>query len=228
MSLLASGLGVEQAEMSSAAGRLAHVAFGLFPLLVACAGEPRRLEPRQAPPRVMPQVSMPTTPLPARHGRVVLEATDGPMRVTAKYDPSFVPPGGAVEKGRSGELCTTPCVVDLPVGKYRLFLSATENVAASSGDADDLLVGEGLQIYRRAPGRYSTPSPIDQVGPVAVLVAATAALTIGGVLLADEDTRAPGIGLVLGGVVGGTLGAVWGYDKSRAKQQDGATTTFQP
>jgi hypothetical protein len=206
------------------AGRVAC----LFPfLLAACAGEPLRLPPRELPPRLMPRVTLPATPLAPRHGRVVLEATDGPMRVVAKYDPSFVPPGGVTEQGRSGELCVTPCVVDLPVGKYRLFLSATEAVDAASGDTDDLVVSEGLQVYRRAPGRYETPTPIDHVGPAAVLIASVTAITVGSVLLAKEDTRAPGVGLVIGGVVGGALGSFWGYNASRATQQDGATTAFQ-
>ncbi len=149
------------------------------------------------------------------------------MRVAAKFDPSFIPPGGATERGRSGELCVTPCVVDLPVGKYRLFLSATEAVDAASGDTDDLIVGEGMQVYRRAPGRYKTPSPIDALGPAAVLAVSLAALTIGGALLARHDSRAPGAGLVIGGGVGGVLGCLWAYNASRATQQDGATTVWQ-
>jgi hypothetical protein len=157
----------------------------------------------------------------------VLEATDGPMRVIAKYDPSFIPPGGPAEHGRSGELCVTPCVVDLPVGKYRLFLSATENVDAAAGDTDDLVVGEGLQVYRRAPGRYQTPSPTDALAPGATLIVSLLALTAGTVLMAKEDSRGAATGLVVGGVVGGTLSGFWAYDKSRATQQDGATSTWR-
>jgi hypothetical protein len=170
---------------------------------------------------------MPAEPPAARYGRVVLDATDGPMRVAAKYDPSFVPPGGPVERGRSGELCVTPCVVDLPVGKYRLFLSATEGTDPSAGDTDDLLVGEGVQIYRRAPGSYRTPSPYDVLGPAAVIIVSIGALTVGSVLLANEDSRGAGAGLFVGGVVGGTLGGIWGYNSGRATQQDGATSTWQ-
>ncbi len=206
----------------------ARVVTGLFPfVLLACAGEPLQLEPRLPPAHSLPTVALPATPPAALHGRVVLEATDGPMKVEAKFDPSFIPPGGATEHGRSGELCVTPCVVDLPVGKYRLFLSATEAVDAAAGDTDDLVVGEGVQVYRRAPGRYKTPRRIDALGPAAVLVVSLAALTLGGALLARGDSRAPGAGLVIGGAVGGVLGGLWAYDASRATQQNGATSVWQ-
>jgi hypothetical protein len=207
--------------------RLALAAVG-FTVCTACAGEPRRLAPREPPARLIPAVRMPAEPLQARHGRVVLDASDGPMRVAAKYDPSFVPPGGPVEQGRSGELCVTPCVVDLPVGRYRLFFSAAAGTDPAVGDTDDFLVVEGTQVYRRAPGRYHSPSPIDALGPAAVVLAACAALTAGAALTAQEDSRAVGAALMVGGAVGGTLGGVWAYDASRATQQDGASTTFIP
>ena len=175
----------------------------------------------------MPVVTLPATPPPPRVGRVVLDATDGPMRVSAKYDPSFVPPGGSVEQGRSGELCVTPCVVDLPVGKYRLFLSAPDAVSSSRGDTDDLVVAEGVQIYRRAPGLYRTPSPIDALGPAAVFVASVVMVIGGAALAQDSDKRGLGTGVAVGGLVGGVLGGVWAYDASRARQQDGATTSWQ-
>jgi hypothetical protein len=174
----------------------------------------------------MPAVTLPATGLPARTGRVVIDATDGPMRVVARFDPSFVPPGGPVERGRSGELCVTPCVVDLPVGKYRLFLSATEAVDSSAGDIDDVIVDEGVQVYRRAPGRYRTPTATDALGPGVVLVVSLLALAAGSALTAHEDSRGAGAGLLIGGVVGGGLGGVWAYDKSRATQQDGASSSW--
>ena len=217
-----------QEEMATTFTLSARWIAGLFPIVLAgCAGEPVRLAARTAPSRTMPRVALPATAPAPRYGRVVLEATDGPMRVAAKYDPSFVPPGGPIEQGRSGELCTTPCVVDLPVGKYRLFLSATEAVEASAGDTDDLIVGEGVQIYRRAPGLYRTPNPIDAVGPAAVCIVAVAALAAGTALMARDSTRGPGVGLFLGGAVGGVLGGFWAYKASRATQQDGATTAWR-
>lgn len=175
----------------------------------------------------MPRVQIPNTPIGANRGRVVLDTTSGPMRVLAKYDPSFVPPGAPTEKGVSGELCITPCVVELPVGKYRLFFSATEGSEPSLGDSDDLIVSEGLTIYRRAPGRYRTPSPVDQLGPAALFVLGITAITVGTLLISDHDDKAAPTALIGGGAAAVIGGGVWGYHQSRATQQDGASTVWQ-
>jgi hypothetical protein len=191
-----------------------------------CAGEPRVLPPREPPSRVAPTVPMPASAVPAGHGRVVLDAVDGPMRVVAKYDPSFVPPGGSAPATRSGELCVTPCVVDLPKGRYRLFMSATGGTDSATGDVDDLVLDEGTYVYRRAPGRYKTPSIYDGIAPAALMVVSITAMTIGGVMLSDADGRVVG-GVLVGGGIAGTIGSgIWGYDASRAETQDGATTFF--
>ncbi len=174
----------------------------------------------------MPNVAMPASPVPVGHGRVVLDVVDGPMRVVAKYDPSFVPPGGTPPTARSGELCTTPCVVDLPKGRYRLFLSATGGTDPGTGDVDDLVLDEGTYVYRRAPGRYQTPSLYDSVAPAALMIVSVTAIVVGGALLSDSEGRVAG-GALLGGGIAGTIGAgIWGYDASRAEAQDGATTFF--
>jgi hypothetical protein len=204
------------------------VCFGLGALLLAgCAGEPKRLEPAAPPPRLMPAVNLPNTPLAPNRGRVVIDTTSGPMRVTAKYDPSFTPPGGSTEQGRTGELCITPCVVDLPFGKYRLFFSPIENSGTALGDTDDLIVGEGLTVYRRAPGQYRTPSPMDQLGPAALVIAGSVAVTVGALMAAQRENSGTGTVLLIGGVVALGGGGVWAYDSSRATQQDGASTAWR-
>jgi hypothetical protein len=175
----------------------------------------------------MPAVNLPNTPIAPNHGRVVIDTTSGPMRVTAKYDPSFTPPGGSTEQGRTGELCVTPCVVDLPVGKYRLFFSPLENSGTALGDTDDLIVAEGLTVYRRAPGLYRTPSPVDQLGPAALLVAGSVAITVGALMASQRENNGTGTVLLLGGVVALGGGGVWAYDSSRATQQDGASTAWR-
>jgi len=198
----------------------------LLGLACACAGEPVRLAPAEAPPRLMPRVQLPNTPLAPNRGRVVLDTTRGPMRVTAKYDPSFVPPGGSGEKGVSGELCVTPCVVDLPVGRYRLFFSGIQGSESSFGDSDDLVVNEGTTIYRRAPGRYRTPSPVDQWGPAALGVVGTVAVILGAVASRDGNGAAP-TALIGGGAAAMIGSGIWAYDRSRATQQDGASTVWR-
>lgn len=211
-------------RVSCVKSRAASVALAL--LSVACAGEPRVLPPREPPSRVTPNVPIPAVPVPAGHGRVVLDVVDGPMRVVAKYDPSFVPPGSTPQTARSGELCTTPCVVDLPKGRYRLFMSATGGMDPGTGDVDDLVLEEGTFVYRRASGRYKTPSIYDGIAPAALMLVSITAMTVGGVMLSDSEGRVLG-GVLLGAGIAGTIGSgIWGYDASRAETQDGATTFF--
>jgi len=195
----------------------------------ACAGEPRVLEPRTPPSREMPSVPLPPSPPPQGSGRVILDTTDGPMRVTAQADTSFVPPGASAAPSRTGELCVTPCAADLPEGRYRLFLSSVDG---EHGDTDDLVVSSGLTVYRRAPGKYVTPSVANRVLP-AIVVAVGAVLASVGLVIAagasgPNDNPAPG--LVLGGVGAAAAigGGFWAYDASRAVEQRGATTSWQP
>lgn len=198
-------------------------------VISACAGEPRVLPPRSPPPRELPSIALPDGPLPPDHGRVVLDATDGPMRVVAEYDPKFSPPGAPRIEGRTGELCTTPCVADLPAGRYRLYLSSVDGEAR--GDTDDLVVQSGLMAYRRAPGRYTTPTISNGIAPAALLLASTFAVIGGAMLLSQSDgdtgTSAGGFVLVGAGIGGAIGGGIWAYDASRAEQQEGSTTTWQ-
>jgi hypothetical protein len=177
----------------------------------------------------MPNVALPSTPLPQQRARVVIDTTDGPMLVAVRYDPSFIPPGGAPSTTQSGELCTTPCVADLPVGKYRLFLSATGGTDPSMGDTDDVKLAEpGVYVYRRAPGRYDTPSPTAQIGPVTLVVLSSVALVAGFVILgADSENQAAGGALIGGGIAGSIGGWIWSYEASRAEKQDGRSTFFR-
>ena len=195
--------------------------------VAGCAGEPRRLPPAEPPPRALPNVVISTAPIRPNYGRVVIDTVGGPMRVTAKFDPSFSPAGSSHERGVSGELCLTPCVVELPLGRYRLFFSATENSSSALGDADDLVVNEGITIYRRAPGLYRTPSPVDGIAPAALLIAGVAAITAGALTSHNQADRSLGAGLVIGGSAAVIGGGLWGYEKSRATQRDGAATVWQ-
>ena len=110
------------------------------------------LPPRHAPPQAMPAIAMPATPVPEGHGRVVIDTSDGPMDVVAQTTASFtsnVPP-------RSGFLCRTPCAVDLPLGSYTLYFSGL-SADAARGDVARLEVRPGINVLRRAPGKYQTP-----------------------------------------------------------------------
>ena len=196
-------------------------------LLVDCAGAPKELPPRTPPQRVAPPVELPSEPIPEGRGRVVLYTTDGPMRIAARADLEFVPPGTNAAPTRMGELCTTPCVVDLPPAKYKLYLTSAGG-DPTRGDVDVLKVGEGTTYYLRAPGRFESPRWI-HVLPTLVILGGVALFT-GGVVLAadphDSGRQIAGLGLMGGGIAVSVVGGVYLYDESRGSTQEGATTTW--
>jgi hypothetical protein len=177
----------------------------------------------------VPRVPLPPGDTTSGTGRIVLHGTDGPMQITASADHSFVPPGGGVPATRTGELCrTTPCVVDLPVGQYELYLSSADG-SFKHGDTDTLRVTEGLTYYVRAPGKYEPPRWFAAL-PIVLSIAASAALVTGSVLAADpgdSGTRTTGYVILGGGFALGVWAGIEIYDASRAKQQEGATTVWK-
>ena len=193
------------------------------PAGTACVGEPRMLPPR-APPAALP----PPVPLPPQRpkpglGRLVIWTTDGPMRVVAQGQRGFqaTPAAGT----RDGDLCVTPCVVDVPPGPYRLFMRSDAG-QGSSGDVDDVLVSERLNYYVRAPGKFEHPRWIPG-GPTLIATLGLALILTGFVIAADsKDLKAPGLvvsGLGLGVTIGG---GVMVYEAQRGSIQQGATTAW--
>lgn len=204
-------------------GLVFTVAFGTW----ACAGAPRQLEPRTAPARVAPAISVPREPIAAGSGRVVLGTTDTPMKITAQADTTFVPPGATIAPTRSGDLCTTPCIVDLPLGRYKLYMRGA-GAATAHGDVDELLVQPGVNYYVRAPGRFEPPEWIPIV-PTLLVIAGAGLFAGGAVLAATEDrvsSQVLGGTLMLGGVSLSVVGGVMSYNKSRATIQEGATSAW--
>jgi hypothetical protein len=201
------------------------VGLGL-PLLTACAGAPRQLEPRTPPPREVPAVSMPNTPIAAGQGRVVLSTTDEPMKISARADTNFVPPGATVAPSQSGDLCSSPCVVDLPLGRYKLYMTAA-NANSTRGDVDELLVNRGVNYYVRAPGKFEPPEWLPTMPTVLII---TGAILIGsGAVLAAEDgssSKVLGGSIMVGGLGLEIAGGVLSYNKRRGTIQQGATTAW--
>lgn len=169
---------------------------------------------------------MPTQPTPEGFGRVVLHGTDGPLRVTARADVAFVPPGMSVPPTRTGELCVTPCVLDLPQGHYRLFLSSADGSYEAS-DTDDMVVRNGVTYHVRAPGKFVPPTWLP-VLPTVIVILATGAVVGGASLVSkgDGSQKTTG-GILIGvGVAAGIGGGLLYYDASRGARQDGATTEW--
>src|SRR5690349_9664732 len=125
-------------------------------LIAACVGcgTPRVLAPRALPARKLPRIELPAQPPAEGFGRVVIDTTDGAMDVVAQSLQTFA--GAATQPAQAGLLCRTPCVVDLPYGRYTLYFSGLAG-DESRGDVAPLEVHAGLTVLRRAPGKYETP-----------------------------------------------------------------------
>jgi hypothetical protein len=196
-------------------------------VLAGCTNEPKVLPPRTPPPRAEPAVAVPDAPVAPGFGRVVLHGTDGPMRVAVRADESFIPPGMSVPPNRSGDLCVTPCVADLPAGRYKLFLVSADG-AVPGGDVDNIEVRQGgTNYYVRAPGR-SEPRTWLPVLPTVMYIAGSIAMLGGLIMLSAEDESNQAIGGVLlaGGAITIVGGGIVYYDASRGTQQEGATTSW--
>lgn len=193
-------------------------------VMSACVGAPKELPPRAPPARMLPRVDMPTTAPAAGNARVVLHTTDGPMRVEARADLDFVPPGSNAPPTRFGELCVTPCVVDLPPGKYKLYLTSADGGYAR-GDVDIVNIHEGNNFYIRAPGKFDSPHWVHML-PTLVLLAGVTGVIVGGTIATHNDSGAQTAGLLLagGGVAITIAGGIYLYDESRGSTQAGATT----
>ena len=169
---------------------------------------------------------MPPNPPAAGLTRVVLDTTDGPMRVEARGDLEFVPPGGNLRPTRFGELCVTPCVVDLPAGKYKLYLTPAGGTY-EHGDVDIMSLREGINYYVRAPGKFDPPQWI-HVLPSLVLLSGITIFVVGAGFATSHDSGAQAIGwaFMAGGVGVTTAGGIYLYDASRGSTQEGATTSW--
>lgn len=184
-------------------------------------GIPTILPPRTPPTQQMPPVQVPAAPPLPGQGRVVIEATDGPMDVAVAPQQRFT--GGTAVPMASGPLCRTPCVADIPFGSYNLYFSGLRS-DSGRGDMAPLNVGEGMTVMRRAPGLYRTP-PYIQVSPILLGLGSIVLFTAGGVLVgATPDEPTAGSVLIVGGVA--MLIGAFVTAQYNAEQQDGTSTIW--
>jgi hypothetical protein len=211
-------------DLSIATVMRLYVAQGLFVLtlgLPAGCMTANVLPPRAAPPAVMPAVQIPSNAPTSGRGRLVVDTTDGPMDVAAQRLQAF--DGASAGPVATGPLCRTPCVVDLPFGRYDLYLSGLAS-DPSRGDKAPVEVREGTNVLLRAPGKYEVPNSA-QPGPI---VLASLGGLLAGVSPAFIAVKDSGIGLTVGSAVIGVALLVAGlatFDYT-ADQQAGTSTFF--
>ena len=167
----------------------------------------------------MPRVTMPAQAPAPGHGRLVIDTVDGPMDVAARNVARFE--GAGSQPTRSGPLCRTPCVVDLPLGRYTLFLSGLAQ-DPSRGDVVSVEVHPGVTVIRRAPGKYETPEYLP-AAPITLVVGGGIGTVAGAAVMGGGE--AAGGGVLLGTGVALTIGGLITWPR-RATQQDGSSTTW--
>lgn len=175
------------------------------------------LEPRKPPPRTMPVVTFPAQPAGPGEGRLVVDSVDGPMHVRAQNLERFE--GAAPGPVPAGTLCTTPCVADLPLGRYRLHLSGLVGDPAHD-DVVEVEVREGVNVIRRAPGKHATADDLPAL-PLVLLVSGSVGILAGSAFIGNGDGTAGGI--LLGGGAALTIGGAVTWPRGEM-QQNGAST----
>lgn len=195
--------------------------------LVGCA---RVLMPPPAPPRQSPDLSA-EPPVPEGAGRLYVDVVDGPTPVRSVERSSLrLQIGGGTllaHRRRTEQLCVTPCLVDLPYGRYEL---AFPSRGSGRLETDEINVGPSPMVYRRALGLHDPPGAGHALGIVSTVFGAIA-MVIGTVFLpvglgTDSDSMARAGGITLG--VGGALVAlgIVGVALSPTVSQRGAAVYF--
>ncbi|MDB4929878.1 MAG: hypothetical protein JWM10_2362 [Myxococcaceae bacterium] len=168
----------------------------LWLLAVSSLGCYTRLPPPEAPDFAPPRALAAGAPAPGL-GRVYVDVTNAQARVYS-LTPAFVN-GREVDRAspddellstddgyvHSHPRCTTPCVLDLPVGPQRLLLARDH-----PGDSEHVLAPVGAQplVLRRTMGaRTRYASTTTQVG--LLFMAASVAMSIGGGMLSSPPSE---------------------------------------
>jgi hypothetical protein len=203
-------------------------------LLVAllAAGCVQQIPPPATPDPVPPLVED-LPPVEEGNGRVIVDVVDGPTDVMAFMRHSLVV---EVDKGKTltassvstETLCTSPCAVDLPLGRHTLaFPTRGGRGRLEVGQVD---VGAVPTVYRRALGSYESAGAGLVLGILGVTFGGMSAIT-GMVLLpvglANENdgmTLAGGITLGVGALL--TTVGIIGIAVSPSTEQPGASIQF--
>lgn len=128
----------------------------------ACATV-KRLPTRSAPAPIVPNLQLPAAEPAAGMGRLIVDAEDGPMYVSA------VSVGATPATAKSQFTCLTPCVHDVPLGDYELYFAGLES-DPTRYDKASVHVVPGTNVLRQASGKYEVANTFQ---PLPDLIAAT-------------------------------------------------------
>jgi hypothetical protein len=179
----------------------------------------RQLPPPAAPARVKPEVSQSPDAPPPNHGRVVIDAGPGEVRVERIE-------GRSTLNGRTvthvSRLCTAPCAVDLGWGTHELSLTSADG---NHRDVVELDVRAPFSVSRIAVGERHGSKVVPFVGgTLAVIGAFTVGVILNGMLQGDTDGEEQMLVLGVGSLaLGSTL---WYF--GRPVEQDSSITTWTP
>jgi hypothetical protein len=213
-------------------------------IVVACGCKYQYLPQRAAPAQLAPALDPPTSPPPTDHGRVYIDVEDGTATVgrISKIEQKEELRAGAnvimvgtipvvtpttvkvdVESRSVDVLCTTPCWIDLPLGKSHL-LSIT-GLRRKQTDIIPLAPKQQPFAYRHALGRHDELD-IGKRLPAALVLGLGVGFLVTLPILVVADASAPlliGWGAVAG--AGTVIGSIMIYG-TRAVQQDGAGVSY--
>lgn len=213
--------------------------------VVACVGcKYQQLPQRAAPAQIAPAIDPPTSPPPTDSGGIYVDVEDGTStvaRITKIEQEEQIRPSASVimmgtvpvvvpttvtvdvEKRSADVLCTTPCWIDLPLGKSHL-ISIT-GLHRKQSDIVSLAPKQQPSAYRHALGRHDQLD-VGKRLPAALVLGLGVGFLVTLPLLALAD---PGTGVLLGWGIGGAAATVLGgfmVYNSRAIQQDGAGVSY--
>ena len=198
-------------------------------LALTAAGCIHALPPRATPGPVVPPPE--TSPLPSGFGRLYVDVVDGPVRVRV-VKPITVTETVNDEQFETEELedqaaCTSPCVLDLPVGKHLLAFPVR---GAGGVDLVRVTASPSPTVYRRALGWRQRGGAGFALGVLGASFGGVSFVTGAALLptgLAKDNhglTVAGGITLGVGALL--TAAGIWAITNNPLMEQAGAGAQY--
>ncbi len=212
---------------------------------IGCNAKFKQLPQRSPPAQLAPALDPPTSPPPADHGRIYVDVEDGnstvgrvtkieqkeEIRQSASVTmigtiPIVVPTTVAVDvEHRSIDLlCTSPCWIDLPLGKTHML--AITRVGGRHTDLISLAAKHEPFAYRHGLGTKEDDRSIGSaIGPAIVVAFGVTALVTLPLLALGIDNTPVLLGIGIGGAIAATGGIYW-LMATRPVHQDGAGVSY--